>query len=102
MDSNAIWVVLGALVLLGLIWRSASTRGKSTIKSPEPGPGNQNPSETIPGFDIEVAGRNAMQIQLMDLSKSQLANVATELGIQVRSSWNKSRIVDAILESYGL
>lgn len=78
MEANAIWVVLAALVAFALIFRSASSSpDKTTTGAPEPSPYDQDALEA--------------------LTKAQLVEVAAELGVEVRMSWTKAKIIQVII-----
>lgn len=78
MDTNAIILALAGLVAFGLIYRSVSKEAETTVaNAPEPSP-----------YDQEA---------LESLTKNQLIEVANSLGVEVRASWTKAKIIQAII-----
>ena len=78
METNAIWVVLAALIAFALIYRSASSKPeKTTTNAPEPSP-----------YDQEA---------LESMTKSQLLEVAQSLGLEPKVSWTKAKIIQTII-----
>lgn len=78
MDTNAIILALAGLVVFGLIYRSVSSKPEKTVaNAPEPSP-----------YDQEA---------LESLTKNQLIEVANSLGVEVRASWTKSKIIQVII-----
>ena len=78
MDTNAIILALAGLVAFGLIYRSVSKKAETTVvNAPEPSP-----------YDQEALG---------SLTKNQLIEVANSLGVEVRASWTKSKIIQVII-----
>lgn len=78
-------LILAGLVAFGLIYRSVSNKPEKTT-----GGGVTRPTPSQP--------------ELESLTKAQLIEVAAGLGVEVRSSWTKSKIVQVIIiaQSEGL
>lgn len=78
MDTNTIILILAGLVGVGLIYRSVSNKPKKTTG------GVTRPS-------------TPSQSELLSLTKSQLVEKATGLGLTVPSSYTKPKIVQMII-----
>jgi len=81
MDTNIIILVLAGLVAFGLIYRSVSSKPEKTT-----GGGTSPTTPTQPD-----------QSELMSLTKDQLVEMASDLGVSVPKSANKARIVQTII-----
>ena len=80
MDTNAIILGLAGLVVLGLIYRSVSSKPEKTTGGGAPAP--------APVPDQE---------QLMSLTRAELVEVVEGLGATVPKSHSKAKIVQTII-----
>ena len=82
MDTNAIILALAGLVVLGLIYRLASSKPEKTTGGGSPSP---SPSP-VPN-----------QEELMALTRAQLVEIVEGLGATVPKSHSKTKIVQTII-----
>ena len=80
MDTNAIILGLAGLVVLGLIYRSVSSKPEKTTGGGAPAP------SPVPD-----------QEQLMSLTRAELVEIVEGLGATVPKSHSKTKIVQAII-----
>lgn len=75
METSAFAVVLAALVLFIIVWRVASNKDDKPSEPSQPSP----------------------QQRLESLTKAELLVVADDLGVEVRPSWTKAKIIQVII-----
>ena len=84
MDTNTIILILVGLVAVGLIYRSVSSKPEKTTGESQPAPSQPD------------------QEQLLSLTKAQLVELASDLGVTVAKSHTKSKIVQTIINASNL
>jgi hypothetical protein len=78
METGAIVVVIAAVALFVILWRTASGSDDKKVTPPQPSPQPTQP-------DLE------------SLTKAELLVVADDLGVEVRQSWTKAKIIQVII-----
>lgn len=80
METGAIVVVIAAVAIFAILWRVASNKDESPRTPSQPSPQPTQP-------DLE------------SLTKAELLVVADDLGVEVRQSWTKAKIIQVIIIS---
>ena len=75
METGAIVVIIAAVAVFAILWRIASNKDETPRTPPQPSP----------------------QPRLESLTKAELVEVADDLGVEVRTSWTKAKIIQAIV-----
>ena len=78
METGAIVVVIAAVAIFAILWRVASNKDETPRTPPQPSPQPTQP-------------------ELESLTKAELLEVAADLGVEVRASWTKAKIIQVII-----